>query len=52
MSLEKRSNLIKEFGETDIEKMLDKLEEEIENPKTTIYTHEEVFSKARRIANI
>lgn len=61
MSLEKYSKIVKqlsienekerEFGETDIEKMLDEFEEELENPKTRCYTHDEVFSKARRIAN-
>lgn len=61
MSLEKYSNLVKElsveskleeeFGYTDIEKMLDEAEEELENQQTHYYTHDEVFSKARRIIN-
>lgn len=33
----------------DIEDVLDKAEEEIENPKTKYLTHSEVFSKARSI---
>ena len=59
MSLEKYSNLIKEvemqnklkerFGEDNMEKVIDELEKQIENPDTKFLTHEEVFSKARRI---
>ncbi len=59
MSLEKYSELIKEielqnkleerFGEVDMEKVIDEMEREIEDPNTKFLTHEEVFSKARRI---
>ncbi len=59
MSLEKYSNLVKEielqnkleerFGEVDMEKVIDEMEREIEDPDTKFLTHEEVFSKARRI---
>ncbi len=61
MSLEKYSNLIKEiemqnkleerFGKQDMEKIIDQLEKQIENPDTKFLTHEEVFGKARRILN-
>ncbi len=61
MSLEKYSNLIKEiemqnkleerFGEQDMEKIIDELEKQIENPDAKFLTHEEVFGKARRILN-
>lgn len=61
MSLEKYSNLIKEiemqnkleerFGGQDMEKIIDELEKQIENPDTKFLTHEEVFGKARRILN-
>lgn len=59
MSLEKYSNLVKEielqnkleerFGEVDMEKVIDEMEKEIEDPNTKFLTHEEVFSKTRRI---
>ena len=59
MSLEKYSKLTKEiemqnkleerFGEKDMEKIIDELEKQIENPDTKFLTHEEVFGKARRI---
>ncbi len=59
LSLEKYSNLIKEidlgkaleetFGNIDIEKSLDESEEALNNPNTKYLTHQEVFSKARRI---
>ena len=61
MSLEKYSNLVKEielqnkleerFGEVDMEKVVDEMEKEIEDPNTKFLTQEEVFSKARRILN-
>ena len=61
MSLEKYSNLTKEiemqnkleerFGEQDMEKIIDELEKQIENPAAKFLTHEEVFGKARRILN-
>ncbi len=61
MSLEKYSNLTKEiemqnkleerFGEQDMEKIIDELEKQIENPDAKFLTHEEVFGKARRILN-
>ena len=61
MSLEKYSKLIEEiemqhkleerFGEDDMEKIIDELEKQIENPDTKFLTHEEVFEKARRILN-
>lgn len=57
MSLEKYSNLISEveserkleerFGNVDIEKILDEMDEEIANPNTKFLTHEEVFSNLR-----
>lgn len=59
MSIEKYANLMKEideeralearFGNVDIEKALDEAEKELDNPDTQYLTHEEVFSKARRI---
>ncbi len=59
MSLEKYSNLMKEidiervleerFGNVDIDKALQESEKELNNPNTKYYTHEEVFSMARRI---
>lgn len=59
MSLEKYSNLMKEidmeraleskFGNTDIEKLLKSSEDELDNPDTKFLTHDQVFSKARRI---
>ena len=42
-----RKNL--EIEELDIEKMLDDTEEEMQSGKAKYSTHEEVFSKARRI---
>lgn len=61
MSLEKYSNLIKEielqnkleerFGEVDMEKFLEELEKQIENPNTKFLTHEEVFGEIRRKLN-
>lgn len=61
MSLEKYSNLMSEldvdkaleekFGNVDMEKVLEEAEKTLENPETKYYTHEEVFSKARRIIN-
>lgn len=59
MSIEKYSNLIKEievdralegrFGNIDIEKSLNESEKDLDNPNTKYLTHEEIFSKARRI---
>lgn len=61
MSLEKYSDLIEKvdiekaiearLGSVNIEKILDELDEEISNPNTDFLTHEEVFSKARRLIN-
>ena len=61
MSLEKYSNLMNEldvdkaleekFGNVDMEKVLEEAEKTLGNPETKHYTHEEVFSKARRIIN-
>ena len=45
-----RKNL--EIEELDIEKMLDDTEEEMQSGKAKYSTHEEVFSKARRIIDI
>ena len=59
MSLEKYAEMIDEiqinkaleerFGNIDIDKMLLETEKELDNPDTKYLTHEEVFSKARRI---
>lgn len=59
MSIEKYSNLIKEievdralegrFGNIDIENSLNESEKNLDNPNTKYLTHEEIFSKARRI---
>lgn len=61
MSLEKYSELLKEidiakaleerFGNVEIDKILDEMDEEISNPNTKYLTHEEVFSKLRRRIN-
>ena len=61
MSIEKYSKLIKEvdleraleerFKKTNIEKVLDEIDDEISNPNTKFLTHEEVFSKLRRQPN-
>lgn len=61
MSIEKYANLMEQideeraletrFGNVDVEKALDEAEEELDNPNTKYLTHEEVFSKARRIVN-
>lgn len=45
-----RKNL--EIEELDIEKKLDDTEEEMQSGKAKYSTHEEVFSKARRIIDI
>lgn len=45
-----RKNL--EIEELDIEKILDDTEEEMQNVNVKYLTHEEVFSKARRIIDI
>ena len=59
MSLEKYAEMVDEiqvnralgerFGNIDIDKMLLETEKELDNPDTKYLTHEEVFSKARRI---
>lgn len=61
MSLEKYANLIKDvesektleerFGNSNIEEILDKAEEEIEDKNLKHLTHEEVILNARRILN-
>ena len=50
MSLNKYSKLLKdaEYNEY-IEKALDQAEKALDNPNTKYLTHEEVFSKARRL---
>ena len=59
LSLEKYESLLNEidmeraleikFGNIDIEKVLDEIDEEIANPNVKYLTHEEVFSNIRRI---
>lgn len=59
LSLEKYESLLNEidmeraleikFGNVDIEKVLDEIDEEIANPNVEYLTHEEVFSNIRRI---
>lgn len=59
LSIEKYSKLMNEvnfetaisekFGDIDIEKALDDAEKELDNPNTKYLTHDEIFSKARRI---
>ena len=39
------------MNELDIEEILDKIDEEIANPDTKYYTHEEVFSMIRKSLN-
>lgn len=65
MSIEKYSKLLREmpmdlaleekFGSEDIEKTIDEAieeaERELKNSNTTYYTHDEIFSKARRTIN-
>ena len=61
MSLEKYGNLMneigferameEEFGNVDIEKVLDEIDEEIADPNTKFLTHEEVFGELRRKLN-
>ena len=61
MSLEKYSELIKEielqnkleerFGDGNMEKFLEEIERQIENPNTKFLTHEEVFGEIRRKLN-
>jgi len=48
---EMENELAEKFGNVDIEKLLDEIDEEIANPNTKYLTHEEVFSRARRIIN-
>ena len=50
MSLNKYSKLLRdaEYNEY-IEKALDQAEKDLNNPNTKFLTHEEVFSKARRL---
>ena len=62
MSLEKYAEMIDEiqinkdlkerFGNINIDKMLLETEKELDNPNTKYLTHEEVFSKARRIIDV
>lgn len=59
MSLEKYSKLLKDidmqksleekFGNVDIIKILEEAEKELDDPNTKYMTHEEVFSKLRRM---
>jgi len=59
LSLEKYESMLNEidmeralemrFGNVDIEKVLDEIDEEIANPNVKYLTHEEVFSNIRRI---
>jgi len=59
MSLDKYANLMKEveveraleerFGNVNIEKILDEVEEEIDSQNTKYLTHEEILLNARRI---
>jgi len=59
LSLEKYESLINEldmeralelkFGNVDINKVLDEIDEEIANPDVKYLTHEEVFTNIRRI---
>lgn len=58
MSMEKFSKLAEEhlrnqlkerYGDKDMEKIIDEMEREIDDPNTKFLTHDEVFSKARRI---
>ena len=59
MSLEKYAEMLNQiqinnsleerFKNIDIDKMLLETEKELDNPNTKYLTHEEVFSKARRI---
>lgn len=61
MSIEKYSNLMKEinveraieeqFGNANIEKILDEMDEELANSNAEYLTHEEVFSKLRGKVN-
>lgn len=61
MSIEKYSNLMKEinveraieeqFGNANIEKILDEMDEELANSNTEYLTHEEIFSKLRGKVN-
>ena len=61
MSLEKYSKLTKEielqnkleerFGNSDMERFLEELEQQIKNPNTKFLTHDEVFDKIRRKLN-
>ena len=61
MSLEKYTKMLgkkdleekmeEEFGNIDIEKVLDEIDEEIANKDIKYLTHEEVFKKLRRKAN-
>ena len=58
MSIEKYTNLMKEvdieraleakFSDTNIEKVIKEMDEELSDPDTKFYTHEEIFSKLRR----
>ena len=58
MSIDKYSKMIQEleiekaiskkFGNVEVEKVLDDMEKEINNPNAKLLTHEEVFSELRR----
>lgn len=61
MSLEKYSQIMKQlniekaleakFGNTNLEEILNELDEEIENPNTEYLNHDELFAKIRRKLN-
>lgn len=61
MSIEKYSNLIQEievekalntnFGNCDIEKLIDESEEKIKGPNTKYLQHDELFSKIKEIVD-
>ena len=46
-----QNKLEERFGEKDMEKIIDELEKQIENPDTKFLTHEEVFGTIRRKLN-
>lgn len=52
MSLEKYAKIMSDIEYDEyVENALDEAEKELDNPNTKYLTHEEVFSKARRIIN-
>lgn len=52
MSLEKYAKIMSDIEYDEyVENALDEAERELDNPNTKYLTHEEVFSKARRIIN-